>query len=411
MRKLTRQEVLTYTEVVAGAGNETTGRLIGWLGKVLGDHPDQRREIVEDRSLIPNVIDETLRFEPTGPHVARYVARDVEYYGTTMPEGSAMLLLVGAANRDERRFATRTVRHPPGRRAAPDVRLRDPLLPRRGLARLEGRVALDEMLNRFPEWDVDYDGLRALADFDGARLGAAAPHRFLTAIRPVPPNTRRSRRAQPNTTLTTQRLEMLSDGVIAIAATLLVLEIGRVELDHDEDLLEAIGQLWPSYLAYVVSFTVIGLIWVAHHTMFERISSVDRPLLFLNLALLLGIGFIPWPTSVLADFIREDNLNASVATALYSFTMTLIGIVFVGMWAHLVRHPEHTIDTVTEVQLRRSMRLACVSPIVYGATIGLAFVSPYLCLVVYLLLALYFARGPSARALVVGQETSKAPDG
>ena len=216
---------------------------------------------------------------------------------------------------------------------------------------------------------------------------------------------------QPSTTLTTQRLEMLSDGVIAIAATLLVLEIGRVELDHDEDLLEAIGQLWPSYLAYVVSFTVIGLIWVAHHTMFERISSVDRPLLFLNLALLLGIGFIPWPTSVLADFIREDNLNASVATVLYSFTMTLIGIVFVGMWVHLVRHPEHTIDTVTEVQLRRSMRLACVSPIVYGATIGLAFVSPYLCLVVYLLLALYFARGPSARALVVGQETSKAPDG
>ena len=76
--------------------------------------------------------------------------------------------------------------------------------------------------------------------------------------------------------------------------------------------------------------------------------------------------------------------------------MTLIGIVFVGMWAHLVRHPEHTIDTVTPVQLRRSLRLAYVSPIVYGATIGLAFVSPYICLVVYAMLAVYFARGPSA---------------
>lgn len=214
---------------------------------------------------------------------------------------------------------------------------------------------------------------------------------------------------RPGPSLTTQRLEMLSDGVIAIAATLLVLEIGRVHLGPHEDLLDAIGALWPSYLAYVVSFTVIGLIWIAHHTMFERISTVDRPFLFLNLALLLGIGFIPWPTSVLADYITDDNINASIATALYSVVMTIIGIVFVGMWAHLVRHPEHTIDSVTERQLRRSLRLACVSPIVYGVTIGLAFVSPYACLVVYAMLAVYFARGPSARAMVEEHGPSGAP--
>jgi len=209
--------------------------------------------------------------------------------------------------------------------------------------------------------------------------------------------------------LTTQRLEALSDGVIAIAATLLVLEIGRVEVGPHEDLLDAIGALWPSYLAYIVSFTVIGLIWVAHHSMFERISSVDRRLLFLNLALLLGIGFIPWPTSVLADFIQDDNINASVATALYSVVMTIIGIVFVGMWAHLVRHPELTIDSVTERQLRRSLRLACVSPLVYGATIGLAFLSPYVCLVIYAVLALYFARGPSARAMIEAEDAGVLP--
>jgi len=211
-------------------------------------------------------------------------------------------------------------------------------------------------------------------------------------------------------TLTTQRLETLSDGVIAIAATLLVLEIGRVHLHRNQGLFDAIVDRWPSYVAYIVSFTVIGLIWVAHHTMFERISSVDRPLLFLNLALLLGIGFIPWPTSVLADFIRDGGTNASVATALYSFTMTLIGIVFVGMWAHLVRHPEHTTDDVTEVQLRRSLRLAAVSPIVYGATIGLAFVSPFICLGVYALLAVYFARGPSARALLAAEDDASASE-
>ena len=97
VRTLNRDEVLAYTQVVAGAGNETTGRLIGWLGRVLGDHPDQRRTLVEDRSLIPNAIEETLRFQPTGLHLARYVARDVDYYGTTVPAGSAMLLLVGSA--------------------------------------------------------------------------------------------------------------------------------------------------------------------------------------------------------------------------------------------------------------------------------------------------------------------------
>ena len=104
-RKLTRKEVLHYTQVVAGAGNETTGRLIGWLAKVLAEHPDQRREVYQDRSLLNRTIDETLRFEPTGPHVARWMAKDFECYGTTVPAGSAMLLLFGAANRDHRRYA------------------------------------------------------------------------------------------------------------------------------------------------------------------------------------------------------------------------------------------------------------------------------------------------------------------
>jgi cytochrome P450 len=159
-RKLTRQEVLTYTAVIAGAGNETTGRLIGWLAKVLAEHPDQRRELVEDRSLLDRAIDETLRFEPTGPHVARYVAQGAEYYGTTVPAGSAMLLLIGAANRDERRYA-----HPD----VFDIHREDIQHLTFGyglhyclganLARLEGRVALDELLNRFPEWDVDYDNI------------------------------------------------------------------------------------------------------------------------------------------------------------------------------------------------------------------------------------------------------------
>lgn len=159
-RTLTRPEVLTYTQVLSGAGNETTGRLIGWLGKVLAEHPDQRRELVEDRSLIPQTIEETLRFEPTGPHVARYVMRDVEYYGTTVPAGSAILLLVGSGNRDERRFPDPDV-FDIHRDQGPHLTFGFGLHYCLGaaLARLEGRVALDEILNRFPEWEIDYDNI------------------------------------------------------------------------------------------------------------------------------------------------------------------------------------------------------------------------------------------------------------
>jgi cytochrome P450 len=160
-RKLTRKEVLHYTQVVAGAGNETTGRLIGWLAKVLAEHPDQRREVEEDRSLLLRAVDETLRFEPTGPHVARYMARDFECYGTTVPAGSAMLLLFGAANRDPRRY-----QDPDNFNIHRDNISH--LTFGKGLhyclganlARLEGRVALDELLNRFPEWDIDYDSMQ-----------------------------------------------------------------------------------------------------------------------------------------------------------------------------------------------------------------------------------------------------------
>jgi cytochrome P450 len=90
--------------VVAGAGNETTNRLIGWTGKVLADHPDQRRELAEDPALIPAAIEELLRYEPPGTHIARYVARDVEWHGQRVPEGSTILVLVASANRDDRRY-------------------------------------------------------------------------------------------------------------------------------------------------------------------------------------------------------------------------------------------------------------------------------------------------------------------
>lgn len=157
-RRLTRDEVLTYVSLLAGAGNETTTRLIGWTGKVLGEHPDQRRQITEDRLLLTNAIEELLRYEAPSPVQARYVARDVTHHGQTVPEGSVMLLLNGSANRDERKFADADrfdIHRSIGRHLSLGYGLHHCL--GAALARLEGRVALDEVLNRFPDWEVDTD--------------------------------------------------------------------------------------------------------------------------------------------------------------------------------------------------------------------------------------------------------------
>jgi cytochrome P450 len=162
VRRLTREELLVYLNVVAGAGNETTTRLIGWAGKVLAEHPDQRRDLVENPGLIPQAVEELLRYEPPAPHVARHVTRDVEYYGQTVPRGSVMMMLIGAACRDHRQFP------PDGDLFDIHRQARQHLAFSVGthfclgsaLARLEGRIALEEILKRFPVWDVDLENAR-----------------------------------------------------------------------------------------------------------------------------------------------------------------------------------------------------------------------------------------------------------
>lgn len=158
VRTLRRDELLLYLTVIATAGSETTTRLIGWAGKTLADYPDQRRQLAENPGLIPQAVEEILRWEPPALQIARYVARDVEYYGRTVPQGSAMLMLVGAANRDHRRF-------PPNGDVFDIHRVQRSHMTfgagthfclGNALARLEGRIALEEILRRFPTWDVDW---------------------------------------------------------------------------------------------------------------------------------------------------------------------------------------------------------------------------------------------------------------
>ncbi|HVX18823.1 MAG TPA: cytochrome P450 [Acidimicrobiales bacterium] len=157
-RKLRRDEILGYLGLIASAGNETTTRLISWTGKLLAEHPDQRATLVEDPSLIRGAIEEILRYEAPSPVQARYVSRGVEWYDTPVPEGAVMVILNGAANRDDRKFEngdsfdiTRKIDHHLSFGYGIHFCLGA------ALARLEGRVALEEVLKRFPAWDVDWD--------------------------------------------------------------------------------------------------------------------------------------------------------------------------------------------------------------------------------------------------------------
>jgi uncharacterized membrane protein len=211
-------------------------------------------------------------------------------------------------------------------------------------------------------------------------------------VDPAPPQPRRAPSA------TTHRLEAFSDAVLAIAITLLVLEISVPESRSGhlfDDLLDA----WPSYVAFILSFVVIGIMWVSHHSMFERIARVDRGLLFTNLLLLLGIAFLPFPTALLASYAEDGGSNASVAAAVYSGTMVAIGLAFTGMWMYLDRHRDLLIEGIDPALLGRSVKRSFVGPVVYALSIGLAFVSAVACFFVYAGVAIYFAWGPSSRIL------------
>ena len=160
-RKLTKDEIVTYVMLLAGAGNETTTRLIGWTGKLLAENPDQRRELAADRSLVPQAIEEILRMEAPSPVQARTVHHDVEYYGQTVPEGGVMVLLNGSGNRDDRHFPNgdqfdihRSIDHHLSFGYGLHFCLGA------ALARLEGRVALDEVLKRWTDWEVDWDNAK-----------------------------------------------------------------------------------------------------------------------------------------------------------------------------------------------------------------------------------------------------------
>ena len=157
-QRLAPDHVVGFMNEITAAGTETVARMLGWAAVLLDRNPDQRRLLVDDPSLIPGAVEETLRYEPPSKVQARYVAEEVEFYGETLPVGSKLLLLTGAAGRDDRVYEDPDrfdVTRPTDRHLSFGLGVHFCL--GASLARLEGRIALEELLKRVPEWEIDYD--------------------------------------------------------------------------------------------------------------------------------------------------------------------------------------------------------------------------------------------------------------
>lgn len=184
----------------------------------------------------------------------------------------------------------------------------------------------------------------------------------------------------------TNRIEAFSDGVFAIAITLLVLEI---KVPPGESLGLGLLHLWPSYLAYAISFIVIGAIWINHHDMFKWIVRADQKLLLLNTLHLMFIAFLPFPTAVLAEAFHSRS-GQEVATAFYAGTLTTIGILVTAMWWYAASHRELLNDAISHERAKAIGKRFLIGPTGYGLATIFAFISPWLSIALFITLNAYF---------------------
>lgn len=190
----------------------------------------------------------------------------------------------------------------------------------------------------------------------------------------------------------TARAEAFSDGVFAIAITLLILNIG---LPHAHGPLgHALLRLWPSYIAYAVSFVTIGIMWVNHHTIFRHIERVDRRFLLLNLMLLMCIAFVPFPTRVAAEFARSDA-NRRAAALLYGVTMTTTAIFFNSLWLYASRGARLLAPGADRREVSGITRSYIPGAPMYGTATLIAFASSIVSLILFGAIALFYALSSS----------------
>jgi uncharacterized membrane protein len=195
---------------------------------------------------------------------------------------------------------------------------------------------------------------------------------------------------QPSTN-ETARIEAFSDGVFAIAITLLILEIRVPPQTQDGLLRDALWDLCPSYVAFLASFMTIGVMWLNHHRLFSFIVKRDDGLIALNLLLLLGITWLPFPTALLAEHLLGPHVDQQAAAIIYAGSFFAIAIVFNVMWRYAIRRK----IVGEEVSAAGITRQYALGPIMYAVLVAIAFFSAEWCLTMSIVYALYFALPPS----------------
>jgi uncharacterized membrane protein len=220
------------------------------------------------------------------------------------------------------------------------------------------------------------------------KLGEDQAARGLTMASGMEPKLDLSRRFDEKET---GRVEAFSDGVIAIAVTLLILEIKvpRVAEISSAGLLAELLSLWPSFLAFVTSFGMILVMWVNHHRIFRLVRTTDYPFLYWNGFLLMTITFVPFPTALLAEHLAGPG--ATVATAFYAGTSVVMALAFIGVWRHLRKHPYLLLAAADPDEIARISRQYRFGPLFYLVAFGLAFVNVAASIATCLALAIFFA--------------------
>jgi uncharacterized membrane protein len=190
----------------------------------------------------------------------------------------------------------------------------------------------------------------------------------------------------------TTRTEAFSDGVLAIAVTLLILDLKVPAMEAlDGSLAAALADEWPAYAAYVTSFLIIGIIWVNHHGVFALVSKVDRVTLFLNLLLLMTVVAIPFTTALLSAYLVAGGRDARTAALVYSAVMLAMSMAFSALYSYVARHPALLAEGIDRVAVRRSILwFSAVGILLYLATLVVALFSAPACLVAHFVIALYY---------------------
>jgi uncharacterized membrane protein len=184
----------------------------------------------------------------------------------------------------------------------------------------------------------------------------------------------------------TNRLEAFSDGVFAVAITLLILEIN---VPSGDNLWHQLKEEWPSFASFFVSFWVIGIIWVNHHGVLDHLKRATRPVLYLNLLVLMTVVFIPFSTALMADHLKS-GADERAAALVYALTFFAMGVAFALLWTYIMGHRRELGVQIPDEEVRRTSIAFTIGNPIYAIAVIMAFISPAVVLAIVALVAVYY---------------------